>query len=154
MNIYEIVFTLANLYVMPFWFLMVVLPGWTITRRVMGTYWPFVPLALAYAALILPGIGQSFSSIANPSIDGLAALLGTAQGVTVGWIHFLAFDLFVGRWAYLDSQERGIHPLIVAPTLALTLLLGPIGFLLYALLRAWHLRKARSEQPLAMSDMR
>ena len=29
-------------------------------------------------------------------------------GVAVGWIHFLAFDLFVGRWEYLDSREKSI----------------------------------------------
>jgi hypothetical protein len=55
---------------------------------------------------------------------------------TLAWAHFLAFDLFVGRWIYLDSRERGSSAGLVAPALLLTLMLGPIGFLLYLALRA------------------
>ena len=63
-------------------------------------------------------------------------LLGSPAGATVGWIHFLAFDLFVGRWAYLDSLERNIHPLVMAPILFLILMFGPLGFLFYLAARA------------------
>jgi hypothetical protein len=51
-------------------------------------------------------------------------------------VHFLAFDLFVGRWIYLDSQERRISAWLVAPVLFLTLMLGPAGFLLYLAVRS------------------
>jgi hypothetical protein len=64
------------------------------------------------------------------------ALLGTPFGTAVAWAHFLAFDLFVGRWAFLDSRRRGVHPLLMAPALFLTFMLGPIGLLLYLGLRA------------------
>jgi hypothetical protein len=47
----------------------------------------------------------------------------------------IAFDLFVGRWAYLDSRERGIPALVMAPVLLLTILLGPVGLLVYLLVR-------------------
>ena len=43
----------------------------------------------------------------------------------------IAFDLFVGRWACLDSRERGIPALVMAPVLLLTILLGPLGLLVY-----------------------
>ena len=45
--------------------------------------------------------------------------------------HFLAFDLFVGRWEYLDARERQLTHWLLAPCLFLTLMLGPLGLLAY-----------------------
>jgi hypothetical protein len=53
----------------------------------------------------------------------------------IAWAHFLAFDLFVGRWAYLDAGERGVPVLLMGPLLILTLLLGPVGLGLYLAVR-------------------
>lgn len=77
-----------------------------------------------------------FPAVSSPTLAGIAALLGTPDGATIAWAHFLAFDLFVGRWTYLDGHERGISALLMAPVLFLTLMLGPIGFLLYLVLRS------------------
>lgn len=133
---YETIFSLSNVLVMPFWFLMIFLPFWRWTERIMGSLWTVVPAALAYVLLVLPGIPTFLGDLANPSLPVIAALLGSPQGATIGWIHFLAFDLFVGRWAYLDSRERGIHPLLVSPTLFFTLMFGPLGLVLYLIVRA------------------
>ncbi|HVH23050.1 MAG TPA: abscisic acid-deficient protein Aba4 family protein [Pseudonocardia sp.] len=53
-----------------------------------------------------------------------------------GWAHFIAFDLFVGRWMYLDARERGVHPLVMTPVLLLAILLAPLGLLAYFGVRA------------------
>ena len=50
----ETLFQLANLYIMPFWLLMIFLPHWSWTKRIMATLWIVVPLALAYSVLIVP----------------------------------------------------------------------------------------------------
>lgn len=132
----ETLFSLANLYVMPFWALMIFLPRWRWTQRLMASLWPFVPLALLYAVWIVPALlGGAGADIANPTLAGIAALLGTPEGAAVGWVHFLAFDLFVGRWAYFDSQKVGLSPWLMAPILFLVLMAGPLGWLLYALAR-------------------
>jgi len=103
----------------------------------MASLWVIAPLALAYAVLIVPQMlgGGIAADLMNPTIAGLAKLLGSPAGVAVGWIHFLAFDLFVGRWVYLDSRERKISAWLASPCLFFTLMLGPLGFLLYLLLR-------------------
>jgi hypothetical protein len=62
--------------------------------------------------------------------------MGSPAGATIAWVHFLAFDLFVGRWIYLDSQQRRISAWLMAPVLFLTLMLGPVGFLFYLIVRA------------------
>jgi len=74
--------------------------------------------------------------VADPRLDTVAPLLATPAGATIAWVHLLAFDVFVGRWIYLDAADRGVHPLATAPVLGLTLLFGPAGFLTYLGLRS------------------
>ena len=137
----ETLFNLSNLLVMPFWLLMIFLPGWRWTQRIMRSLWPIVVLAGIYAVVLLSQIGDAAGSLLNPSLDGIASLLGTPAGAAAGWVHFLAFDLFVGRWAYLDSRTRGISAWLVAPTLFFVLMAGPLGLLLYLALRlVWQRR--------------
>jgi hypothetical protein len=47
----------------------------------------------------------------------------------------IAFDLFVGRWAWLDGRDRGVPALVMAPVLLLTIMLGPLGLALYLAIR-------------------
>jgi hypothetical protein len=132
---YELLFTISNIVIMPFWFLMIVLPRWKWTQRIIGSPLIALPLALIYALLVLPQLGSVLLSLSNPTISAIAELLGTPAGVTIGWAHFLAFDLLVGRWAYFDGQVRHIHPLLMAVSLFFILMLGPVGFLLHLIVR-------------------
>jgi len=131
----ETVFTLSNLFVLPFWLLMIFLPHWSWTQRIMRTLWPVVVLAVVYALLLVTQIGAGGGSLLNPTLDGIAGLLGTPAGATVAWVHFLAFDLFVGRWVYLDSREWGMSAWLASPALFFVFLAGPLGLLLYLILR-------------------
>jgi hypothetical protein len=136
----DTIFSLSGLLVMPFWILMILLPRWRVTQRLLRSPLVILGPALLYMALVLPNAANILGAVNNPSLGGITALLTTPTGTTIGWVHFLAFDLFVGRWAYLDSQERGISGWLMAPVLYLTLMLGPAGFALYLLLRAGHAR--------------
>lgn len=132
----EMVFGLSNLLVMPFWFLIILLPHWRQTQRIAASLFIVLPAALLYTALVLPALQSLLPLLANPQLDAIAALLGTPQGATVAWVHFLAFDLFVGRWAYLDSRSRNLTAWLVSPVLFLILMVGPLGLLIYLVLRA------------------
>jgi hypothetical protein len=129
------IFRLSNLLVLPFWFLMILLPRWRWTRRIMRS--PFVSAApaLLYGGLVLPRIGAIWPAVTRPTLSGITDLLASPAGATIAWVHFLAFDLLVGRWIYLDAQERQVPALIMAPVFFLTLMLGPVGFLLYLAVR-------------------
>src|ERR1700752_1528135 len=111
----ETIFSLSNLLVMPFWFLMIALPHWRWTRRIMQSPLVSAAPALLYLALALPRFGELLAAVSSPTLTGIAAVLGTPVGAMLAWAHFLAFDLLVGRWAYLDSRERGISAWIMAP---------------------------------------
>jgi ABA DEFICIENT 4-like len=53
-----------------------------------------------------------------------------------GWIHYLAFDLFIGGWEARDAKRLGLPHLLLVPCLVLTFLFGPVGLLAYFTLRA------------------
>lgn len=130
------VFSLSSVAVVPLWFLMIVLPTWRRSRQIVAEPWAYAPLAVVYAVLVLPRFADIASVVVlRPGPDSVSALLGTPVGATIAWVHFLAFDVFVGRWAYLDSRERGVHPLVMAPVLLLTFLFGPLGLLAYLVVR-------------------
>lgn len=131
----ESIFSFSNLFVMPFWLAMIFLPHWRWTARIMTSLWPVVPAAVLYAVLVLPNVAALFPVLANPDLATIAALLGTPEGATVAWAHFLAFDLFVGRWVYLDGRRLGISAWFVSPILFFVLMIGPAGFLLYLIAR-------------------
>lgn len=57
--------------------------------------WTAVPVALLYAVLVLPRLGEVSTAVSNPTLTGITALLGEPVGATIAWVHFLAFDLFV-----------------------------------------------------------
>jgi hypothetical protein len=131
----DTIFSLCSLFVMPFWALMILAPRWHWTQRIVQFPFFVAILALLYVVLVIPQLATILPILLQPSVTSVAALLGTPAGATIGWIHFLAFDLFVGRWIYLDSQEQGISAWFVSPLLFLTLMLGPLGFLCYFCLR-------------------
>ena len=132
----SLLFRLSSLMVLPLWALMILLPRWRWTERIMRSALVSAAPALLYAALVLPRLGAIWPAIARPTLPGIATLLGSPEGATIAWVHFLAFDLFIGRWIYLDSQERDLSPLLMAPVLFLTFMLGPLGFLIYLVIRA------------------
>lgn len=135
--------TMADLFnasfvlVAPFWLLMIVLPGWRVTQRVIASPWIAAPSAALYLALVVPGLADVLAAVASPSLDAIAPMLGTPEGATIAWVHFLAFDLFVGRWVYLDARGRGITLWATSPLLFATLMVGPVGLLGYFVVRGF-----------------
>ena len=124
-------FSIGNLLVMPFWALMILAPGWSVTRRALGSSLVSIGPAAIYAALVLPSLPSLLALLMRPTLHAVAALLATPRGATVGWVHFLAFDLLVGRRVYLDARERGVPAWVSSPVLFLVLMLGPLGWLVH-----------------------
>lgn len=138
-------FELAFLLAAPFWALMIVAPSWRWTSRIIGSPLIVLPPVLIYATLVLPNIAEVLPAVSSPTLAGMQALLGTRTGAAIGWAHFIAFDLLVGRWEYLDARRRGVHSLAMAPTLVLTILLAPLGLLVYLAVRALPWQRARPD---------
>ncbi|WP_013321800.1 ABA4-like family protein [Gloeothece verrucosa] len=123
-------FDLANLFVLPFWGLMILLPHWGVTKKVMESYLPFVVLAGAYIYCFINSVNaipvDSAGSFINPHLSDIASLFADERVAAAGWIHFLTLDLFLGRWIYWEGQRTGIWTI---HSLILCLFAGPIGLL-------------------------
>src|SRR5215470_5916751 len=110
----DLFFRASNLLVLPIWALMIFMPRWRWTARILRSPWVSAAPALLYAALVLPRLGAIWAAVSRPTLPGVMALLASPTGATIAWVHFLAFDLFVGRWIYLDSQDRRISSWLTA----------------------------------------
>ena len=130
----ETIFSITSTTAMIGWLLLAITPRWRVTRWLVLSGLIPILLSAAYAVLIALFFGASeggFDSLAN-----VMKLFTNEWAVLAGWIHYLAFDLFVGTWEVKDAQERGISHWLVVPCLFFTLMLGPIGYLIYLGIRA------------------
>lgn len=129
------VFSLASMTAMPMWALMIFLPKWKVTRFLID--YKIIPLllSLVYAIYIIQamiiGGPMDFGSLAS-----VMALFTEEHAVLAGWVHYLAFDLLIGMWMLHQNKTLKIHQLLMAPCLFATFMLGPIGFLLFMILKS------------------
>ncbi len=137
----DTVFQIASTLVMPQWLLMVVAPRWFVTQFLVQSFLIPVLLAVFYAYYIFAGGPLDFGAFST--LEGVKGLFQNGgDGVMLaGWIHYLAFDLIAGSVVLRDAQEHGIaHGWVVVPIL-FCFMLGPIGLLLYWVIRTVKLKK-------------
>lgn len=141
----EMLFSLASAAALLGWAILAV-AGFLRARAPLVTAARLVAAVLAglYVALLARGLsvgpglpeGAGFSTLA-----GVEALFARREAILGGWVHFLAFDLFVGSWEAEDAGRRRMPGWVLLPCLALTLFAGPAGLLLYLLLAlGWRAR--------------
>jgi hypothetical protein len=153
---WENIFSIANIWPLLFWLLLVFGPRTEFIARAV-LFGGVFPLALTYAVLLpmimtgamdpekLPNAG----TISITELSGIMAMFASKGGTLVGWIHYLAFDLLVGLWVARNADQYGISRLVQVPILLFVLMAGPIGLLLYLLLRLT--KKTRNENAYAPS---
>ena len=125
-------FDIAGMIAWPGWLLLLLLPRWKYTLPV-TRYLCVVLLALLYSYLIATHFGEGEGGFG--SLTQVAKLFENRWTLLAGWVHYLAFDLFIGAWMTEDAQRRGLSHWFVVPCLVLTLMFGPCGLLLYLVLR-------------------
>lgn len=134
----ETVFSAANALALAGW---LALLAATFLPRLRSWVWPatgiVLPLgfALAYGVLLVGNWGVADGG-GFGSLAAVGALFQVPALLTAGWLHYLAFDLFVGTWIARDGSARGVPRLALVPCFALTFMAGPLGLLLYIGLRS------------------
>jgi hypothetical protein len=122
--------------VLPFWALMIFLPFLKLTDTIVHSVFAPIALGVTYAWLLATALtGQMPEGAGFETLDGLMKTFTVKQAVVAGWSHYLVFDLFIGAWEARDAQRVGLNHFILAPCLVVTLLVGPIGLLLYLMVR-------------------
>ncbi len=128
------VFSIVGMIAMPMWILMIFLPTWKVTKLLIK--FKVVPLILSFIyaiyivqALFIGGM-MDFGSLAS-----VMKLFTEENAVLAGWVHYLAFDLLIGMWMLHQNKTLRIHQLLMAPCLLGTFMFGPIGFLLFMVIK-------------------
>ena len=124
----DAIFAFANPLVLPGWLLLIVAPRWKWSiLTVRGLLVPL--LAVGYSALILARFGATeggFGSLAQVQL-----LFADPYTLVAGWVHYLAFDLFIGSWIVEDALSRRVPAWLRIGVLPFTFMFGPMGLLLY-----------------------
>lgn len=150
---WDSLFGIANVWAMICWAALILLPRGAFVQSAVF-YAGIGLLCLAYAVLLGLVLGKLVDPVAvdNGSqasfttIEGVRSMFMTDGGVTIGWIHYLALDLFAGLWIAKDADQKSFSRLVQAPVLLLTFVAGPAGLLLWLVIREKRARKgARSK---------
>lgn len=129
------VFQLCNTIAMIGWLLLLILsPYWFDTDKLLiGII--ITLFTIVYAWCISQSLAaDDFEKFGT--LDGVMSLFTNKMAVTAGWVHYLAFDLMVGIWIKRNAMKHGISHWIIIPCLLFTFMLGPVGLLLYLIIRS------------------
>lgn len=143
---WSLLFSVVNILALVAWVMLVFLPRHPAVLSAV-LYLGVGLLCLVYAVCligvisgVIPNTGGG--SMDFTSIEGVRAIFASDGGVTIGWTHYLAFDLFVGLWIARDADAKHFSRLVQAPVLVATLMAGPLGLLLWLAIRE---RRARAK---------
>lgn len=136
----DLVFNIFNTGILLPWALLVFLPNWKGTQKMIEWKLPVLIIGVAYLVILLTHI--SGTPVDFFSLQGIKAAFARDEVMLIGWLHYLAFDLFVGMWESVDARKNGISHFLLIPCLLLTLFYGPVGFVLYWMFRKWFASKA------------
>ncbi len=130
---FEQLFSTASTLAMLGWVILIFLPRrWKWVNAIPAVLIPLV-LSIVYSVLIARYFFEAeggFDSLAN-----VQQLFTYPAAALAGWVHFLAFDLFVGGVIAKQADEMGLSRLLQAPVLLLTFMFGPFGYLLFVLIK-------------------
>jgi hypothetical protein len=92
-----------------------------------------VLMAIFYVLLFISFLAMADEN--TPPIDfsfeGIKTLFASEQGILIGWVHYLAFDMMVGIYEAEDAKKRAMPHGLLIPCLIFTFMLGPLGWLMY-----------------------
>ena len=139
------VFGAGNALALVMWAALILLPRWPALLAGI-LYLGVALLCLAYASGLVGLLTGAFdgggaSSIDFTTIDGVRSIFASDAGATIGWLHYLAFDLFVGLWIARDADNKRFSQYFQAPILLLTFIAGPLGLLVWLAVRENRARK-------------
>ena len=138
----EILYFWVNLGVFPFWLILIFFPSSNINKFFVTSILPILLLSGAYMFALYKSYLNTYDFISNfelyLSISNLSNLFSNNLFLILFWIHFVSINLFIGGWIVRDSQKLLINKILVAFPLIITYLIGPLGILIYWLIRIFH----------------
>ena len=138
----ETLYMWINLGVLPFWFILIVFPQSHLSRIFVTSIFPFFMLSGVYIFILYKSFLIGYDFDGNFSLylglSELSRLFEDHLYIMIFWTHFIAINLFIGGWIVKDSQKFSINKVLMAVPLIVTYLIGPIGLILYWIIRIFY----------------
>lgn len=146
---WDSIFSLCGAIAMIGWAGLILLPGRRFVVELLARVLIPAIIAVIYIYLMATQLGNAPAGAGFGSLGSVSALFSVDALLLAGWIHYLAFDLFVGAWEVTDSRREGIHHLLVVPCLIATFMAGPAGLGLYFAIKYInrYINRAMGRQP-------
>ena len=131
-----------NLGVLPFWLILVFFPQSNLCKYFVTSFFPIFILSGSYIFILYKSYLSSYDFLGNFNlylgVNNLSDLFLDKSYLMIFWIHFISINLFTGGWIVKDSQKLSINKILVSIPLITTYLIGPLGLLIYWLLRIFY----------------
>ena len=141
----EMIFLWLNLGVLPFWLVLIVFPQSQICRFFTTSIFPVFILSLTYVYLLYMLFNEDYDFFKNfelyLGLDSIINLFKDKSFLILFWVHFLAMNFFCGGWVVKDSQKFGINKILMAFPLLMIYFIGPIGLILYWIIRIFYAKR-------------
>ena len=141
----ETLYMWVNLGVLPFWFILIIFPQSHLSRIFVTSIFPFFILSGVYTFILYKSYLSGYDFDGNFTLylglNELSRLFEDHLYIMIFWTHFIAMNLFIGGWIVKDSQKFSINKVLLAIPLIVTYLTGPIGLLLYWIIRIFYAKK-------------
>ena len=128
-----------NLGVLPFWLILIFFPSSNLSKFFVTSIFPIFLLSGTYIFVLYKSFLSSFDFLGNFNlylgISNLSDLFSNNLFLMLFWIHFVSINLFIGGWIVKDSQKLYINKILTIIPLIVTYLIGPLGILIYWLIR-------------------
>ena len=140
----ENIYLVANWGVIPFWLLLILAPNHGLTNFLAQSVIAPLLLATGYSYLsynlyLEKNVFDGFELYSG--LDGLYSMFSNEILLLIFWLHFLAISLFAGAWIIRDARKYLIPKIITIPSLVLTYFSGPVGIVIYWLIRIFFAKK-------------
>ncbi|MDA9071204.1 ABA4-like family protein [Candidatus Pelagibacter sp.] len=143
----EMVYLWLNIGILPFWFTLIIFPQSRISRVFITSVFPIFVLSLVYIYLLYIAYLDSYDFFQNfklyLGLNEVSNLFENQIFLILFWVHFLAINLFCGGWIVNDSQMFGMNKFLVSFPLIITYLIGPIGIVIYWIIRIFYAKRIR-----------
>ena len=141
----ENIYLRINIGVLPFWFMLIVVPNSRVTLIFVNSIIAPLVLASAYVYVIYLAILSEEPLLdlikIYSSLDALYTIFATDNFLLIFWIHFVSLNLFLGSWVSRDSIKHSISRKLVFIPLILIYFTGPIGLIFYWFIRIFYAKK-------------
>ena len=138
----EMLYFWVNLGVLPFWLILIFLPNSKFCKIFVTSIFPFLILSGAYIFMLYKSYLGTYDFTSNFNlylgINELKDLFSDQIFLMMFWIHFISINLFTGGWIVNDSQKFQISKMLLIIPLLTTYLIGPLGLILYWLIRIFY----------------